>query len=107
LIRNVSFKISRPQYEAAVRLIADGKPSVGNQPTPVILPPQYASLAYAGFAERDSNGVLSVVFYYGRAFPVKHSAYLYRSRGTFEQWQHAGDWTRWTRLDEHWYRISD
>lgn len=107
LIRNVRFTINRPSYEAVVRMLGDDKIAIGSQPTPFELPREYASLAYTAYAEKDSNGLLSVVFYYGVGFPVKHAAYLYRSRGTFEEWDRARDWARWTRIDEHWYRISD
>jgi hypothetical protein len=43
-----------------------------------------APLTYAVFAQKDTNGVLTVEFITESGFPVKHSGYLYILSGVIE-----------------------
>jgi len=107
LLRDHLFRSRLPQYEAVLGMMMDGSIDVREDLRPIKLPPEYSSLAVATLAQKDSSGILTVEFIIGGGFPLKHSGYLFRSEGRFQDWEHAARWPRWSKIDDHWYRVSD
>jgi len=64
------------------------------------------SAAYAVHAWKDEHGVLTVVFFVGGGFPVKHLAYLYRADGRISP-EIERDWLRIREKEPKWYVVSD
>lgn len=98
-----------PQYEEAVRVMESkikGEPVFlkGKE-----VPEAYHHLAYWIHAEKYGGGVLVVTFFWGGGFPVKHSAFVYRSdgwlppRGT----DFRREWPFAERINENWFRVGD
>lgn len=95
------------EYEAVVSLMQADSIVVSRELQHLDLPARFSGLAWATLAERDSSGVLTVEFMTGGGFPVKHSGYLYRSKGSLEEWPHASRWPRARLVRDNWYAISD
>jgi hypothetical protein len=67
-----------------------------------------ARMAYAVFAQKETNGVLTVEFLTETGFPVKHSGYLYCSSGTIAPG--SAEDRHWPIIHEErpkWFSISD
>jgi hypothetical protein len=97
-----------PRYTAVVQEIESGQIVVSNAPTRVTLPASDATLAYTVWADRSTNGDLTVTFFVGGSFPVKHWGYLYRSSGQNPppDWWIKNDWMG-RRLADKWFYIFD
>lgn len=80
-IKDIAFKRSLPKYEKIVGMINRGEIEVDISRKRIELPSDYKTMAYAAFGERDSKGVLTIEFFTGAGFPVKHSGYIYCSDG--------------------------
>jgi hypothetical protein len=81
LVSRAVFAWSLPSYERIVRRIESGSIPVPAQFGEVREAKQEARLAYAVFAGKDTNGVLTVIFFTEKGFPALHSGYLYTSSG--------------------------
>ena len=107
-IRHAIFVRSLPSYEMVVQKMESGGIPVSTNLSPIPQALPLAHLAYAVFAQKDTNGVLTVEFLTEGGFPVKHSGYLYISSGVVEPGSVAC--SRWPIRQEErpkWFYISD
>jgi hypothetical protein len=97
-----------PRYATVVQQMETGQIVVLNTPTRVVLSGKEAELAYAVWADKATNGTLTVTFFVGGGFPVKHWGYLYRSSGENppEEWWIKSYWMG-RRLNDKWFYIFD
>ena len=97
-----------PRYATLVQQMETGQIVVSNTPTRVVLSGKEAELAYAVWADKATNGILTVTFFVGGGFPVKHWGYLYRSSGENppQAWWIESDWMG-RRLNDKWFYIFD
>lgn len=106
LIREAMLVWSFPSYEAVVRQMESGSIPVGTKLSRIPQAEPMARLAYRVFAQKDTNGVLTVEFWTEGGFPVKHSGYLYVSSGVIEtgaRWR----WTMRHKVRSKWFYFSD
>lgn len=107
-IRHAVFIHSLPRYEAVVHQIESGSISVSTNMERIPQAESQAPFAYAVFAERDSNRILTVIFLTEAGFPVKHSGYMYCSSGIIAPGSYTD--SRWPIRHEEkpkWFGISD
>jgi len=97
------------QYEEAVQVMQskiNGEPVFlkGEE-----VPETYQHLAWWIHAEEDKQDVLVVTFFWGGGFPVKHSAFVYRSDGWLppKGTDFRREWPFAERINEHWFRVAD
>ena len=97
------------QYEEAVQVMEskiNGEPVFlkGEE-----VPETYQHLAWWVHAEEDKQDVLVVTFFWGGGFPVKHSAFVYRSDGWLppKGTDFRREWPFAERINEHWFRVAD
>jgi len=98
-----------PQYEEAVRVM-ESKTSGGvvflkGEEVPEI----YRHLAYWIHAKKDDENVLVVTFFWGGGFPLKHTAFAYRSDGQLppKGTDFRREWPFTERINENWFRVGD
>lgn len=103
-IRDYLFYRDLPRMKEVVTLIQSG--SIPISQGRINLPLQYQSLAYSTHANRDAEGALTVIFFVGGGFPVKHHCYLYRSDGIITP-EIKRDWPMGTRKEQQWFEVSD
>ncbi len=103
-IRSYLFYRDLPRMKEVVALIQDGSISLTHGR--LNLPSRYGSLAYATHANRDAAGTLTVEFFVGGGFPVKHHAYLYLSDGVMTP-EIRRDWPSGLRREKQWFEVSD
>jgi hypothetical protein len=105
-IRQLIFQRSLPHYEAIIRQMHAGEIPISDEWRRV--PEAEGGSAYAVFAQRSTNNVLTVEFLTGGGFPVKHSGYLYCSSGVIEKSSLADrHWPRRSEIQPLWFRVSD
>lgn len=107
-IREAIFTKCLPSYEAVVHQMESGEILVSTNLSKIPEAVPKARMAYAVFAQKDTNGVLTVEFWTEGGFPVLHSGYLYSSSGVVNPGSEAG--LRWPiRVQERpkWFYISD
>lgn len=107
-IRHALFIGSLPSYEAIVRQIESGEILVSTNHAGIPQAVPKARMAWAVYAQEDTNGVLTVEFLTETGFPVKHSGYLYSSSGTIVTGSEPD--LRWPLQHEErpkWYFVSD
>jgi hypothetical protein len=105
-LRIAAFKRALPQYEAAVQRIASGEIAVSEKRKRI--EELEGPLAYGVFAQRSPAGVLTVEFWTGGGFPVKHRGYLYSSSGAIEQNSPAAEtWPKRRAVVSQWFRVAD
>lgn len=107
-IKDIAFKKSLPKYEKIISMINRGEIEIDISRKRIELPSDYKALAYATFGERDSKGVLTIEFFTGAGFPVKHSGYIYRSDGQLSSSPEV--YKRWRYIkgkSQNWYYFSD
>jgi hypothetical protein len=103
-VRNYLFYRDLPRMKEVVALIQNGSiPVTGGR---INLPTKYESLAYGAHAYRDAKGALTVIFFAGGGFPVKHHCFLYRSDGIITP-EIRRDWPSGTRKEKQWFEVSD
>ena len=103
----VGFTRVMPRYAALVQKMEAGQIVVSNTPTRVVLSAKDADLAYAVWAAKSTNGILTVTFVVGGSFPVKHWGYLYCSSGEVPPgWWEDNDWMGMP-LHDKWFYIFD
>jgi hypothetical protein len=97
-----------PRYSALVQQMETGQIVVSNTPTRVVLSANDVGLAYLVWADKTTNGVLTVTFFVGGGFPNEHWGYLYRSSGENppQEWWIENDWMG-RRLNDKWFYIFD
>lgn len=109
--RELDFRYRRlPAFEQVVRKIESGE-----LPLETIqeMPSEFQSLAYGVHVHDDAPGGLTVEFFWGGGFPVKHSVYIYRASGlpppTKTNWdlKRYCQWHRSRRLNDNWFAASD
>lgn len=102
--RDYLFYRDLPRMKEVVALIQSG--SIPLAPGRINLPDKYKSLAYGTHAGRDEQGALTVTFFVGGGFPVKHHCYLYRSDGVMTP-EVRRNWTSGFRREKQWFEVSD
>lgn len=106
VIRQATYQRSLPGYEAIIHQIESGSIPVSAELRRISQ--AEGSLGYRVFAQRSTNGVLTVEFLTGGGFPVKHSGYLYCSSGVIEKGSLADSrWPKRQAVRPLWFRISD
>ena len=107
-LMDAGFARVMPRYTALIQQMESGQIVVSNTPTRVVLSGPDAELAYVVLADRTTNGILTVTFFVGGSFPVKHWGYLYRSSGEDppDDWWIKNDWIG-RRLNNKWFYIFD
>ena len=100
------FERVMPRYTEIIQQMEVGQILVANTPKRVVLSGKQAELAYAVWADKATNGILTVTFIVGGGFPVKHWVYLYRSSGENppEAWWIENEWMG-RRLSDKWFYI--
>jgi len=93
-----------PRMKKVVALIQDG--SIPVTKGRIKLPSQFQDLAYSTQARKDEKGVLTVIFFVGGGFPVKHQCYLYRSNGVLTN-DIKKDWPSGFRREKQWFEVHD
>jgi hypothetical protein len=84
-VRDELFKWRFPRYEALVQKIESGAIPISTEDQMIPATNYDSSLAYGVWAQRDTNDVLIVQFWYGRAGPPPyHEDYVYVSSGVIE-----------------------
>lgn len=107
-IRRALFAYSLPSYEQVVHRIESGEILVSTNRTEIPQATATARLTWAVFAQKNTNGVLTVEFMTEQGFPVKHSGYLYSSSGAIERGSEADShWPIRNQQRPHWFYISD
>jgi hypothetical protein len=112
LIRGVDrllFLWSFPSYQRIVQEIEEGKvpvyPEVDNS---LLEPENKARFAYLVFAEKDTEGILTVEFITESGFPAKHSGYLYVSSGNIEPGSRMDSrWPIREKVKDNWFWVSN
>ncbi len=107
-LEDAGFVRVMPRYAALVQQMEAGQIVVSNTPTRVALSAKDADLAYAVWADKTTNGILTVTFFVGGSFPVKHWGYLYCSSGEdpSPEWWIKNEWMG-RRLNDKWFYIFD
>jgi hypothetical protein len=100
------FRLSLPDYERIVQLMESGSIHVPAPFGEVQLSAQDAHLAQNVFAGRDTNGVLTVMFFTRSGFPALHSGYMYRSSGEAGP-DFAARWPGLEKVTNKWFYISN
>lgn len=103
-IRNYLFYRDLPRLKEVVALIQSGSMPLAHGR--ISLPAKYESLTYATHGNRDATGALTVTFFVGGGFPVKHHCYLYRSDGVLTP-AIRRSWPSGTRKEKQWFEVSD
>lgn len=103
-LRNYLFYRDLPRMQEVVNLIQNGSIPITDHPLQV--PPQYDSLAYSVHSYREFGGSLTVIFFVGGGFPVKHHCYLYRSNGLITP-RIRQEWMVNLQREQQWFEISD
>lgn len=104
-LRTYYFHRDLPRMQKIVQALENGTLAI-KQERPVGLSEQQKSFAYSIQAYRDKTNALTVTFYVGGSFPVKHHAYLYRSDDTLTP-EMTQDWVHGTKRAPRWYEVSD
>ncbi len=108
VIKDLIFNRNLPKYEKIVSMINRSEIDVDTSRKRIELPSDYKALAYATFGERDNKGVLTIEFFTGAGFPVKHSGYIYRSDGQLSSDSDIHKrWRYIKRKNQNWYYFSD
>jgi len=107
-LMNAGFTRVMPRYVALVQQMEAGQIVVSDTPTRLVLSGKDADLAYVVWADRATNRILTVEFFVGGGFLVKHWGYLYRSSGENPppEWWVKNDWMG-RRLNDKWFYIFD
>ena len=107
-IRHAIFEWSLPSYEAIIYQIESGGIPVSVKLTLIPGVEQKIPLAYAVFAQKDSNCLLIVEFWTEGGFPVQHAGYLYISSGAIEPGSlEDSRWPIRQKERPNWFYISD
>lgn len=105
-IRSAVFSYEVDRWNQAVTWVATNKkPNSGN---PIDLPPPYSDLAYGVHYRHDDACGLTIDFFWGGGFPVKHTVRRYAVNPKWidiEECQRG--WSRGRVISERWYEISD
>ena len=106
MVRGVLLSHDLDQYDAAVTWVsAHNKPDSSHL---IQLPPQFGNLAYGVYYEHDDLCGMTIDFYWGGGFPVKHIVRRYAAN---PGWVRVGkchrDWGRIHPISENWYEIAD
>ncbi len=107
-VRQSRFQNSLPRREALVAKIESGALPCSAELKAVALQESDRDLGYLVLAQRESNGFVTVEFFDGGGFPVKHSGYLYKSSGVVDpDSTSALRWPRRSPICPKWFRVSD
>jgi hypothetical protein len=106
-LEQAGFERVKPRYAALVQQMEASQIVVSNTPTRVDLSAKDADLAYGVWAEKTTNGVLTVTFFVGGILDY-HWGYLYCSSGEAppREWWIKNDWSG-RRLTDKWFYIFD
>jgi len=106
LITHAVFDWSLPSYEAVVRRVESGSIPSSAKTSDITQAAREARLAYGVFAQKDPNGVVTVMFFTESGFPALHSGYMYSSSGE----PASGFESRWPTVEKvksNWFYISN
>lgn len=95
MVRDAVFRLRLPEYEAAVRLVQAGTPQADIR------------LAYRINSDLAPTGGSEVIFYWGSGFPVKHTAFVYRTDDPSTHPRFVREWSRIGSLAPNWYVVKD
>ncbi|MEI7730465.1 MAG: hypothetical protein WCO56_12890 [Verrucomicrobiota bacterium] len=102
------FERVAPRYATIIQRIEAGDIAVQTEPMRLNLLPAEAELASATWAEKGTNGVLTVTFFVGGSFPVRHWGYLYSSSGEIKPGSRADEiWPKRKKLRDKWFWIAN
>ena len=106
-IRMKIFNENLPLYEEAVKELTPMIDEKGLYLAGDQIPQKYRKLAYLITVGKD-NGI-AFIFIWDFGFPLKHSAFVYRSDGS---WPPKGsdfsrEWPYYERINKNWFRASD
>ena len=97
------FEKRLPQYESAVEdcklLIQDEHLVLRGEE----IPSKYRHLAYSISCTKDESENIEIAFLWGYGFPLKHSAFCYRSDGE----PSGKSWPLHKKINDNWFRVSD
>jgi len=105
-IRHAIFSHDIHRWNEAVEWVkAENKPNPDHR---IQLPLQYADLAYGVFYTDDDTCGLMIDFFWGGAFPVKHTVRRYAPNPEWSDTQQCREsWHNIRTLSGNWYEISD
>jgi hypothetical protein len=103
------FEHRLPSYEKAVQQIIKNFDGQRKLITKNNLPEECRRFAYYAYVYKDNNNATVVNFMWGIGFPVKHTAFVWRSDGVLPEkgTEFRRDWPGCWRINEHWFRCSD
>ena len=105
-VRSAAFSYNLERWNRAVIWVVSHKQP--NSDGPIELPPQYEDLAYGVHYTTDQLCGLTVDFFWGGGFPVKHTVRRYATKPEWiDMKQCRKDWSRGRHLTGNWYEISD
>ena len=108
-VRDELFKWRFPRYEALVQKIESGAIPISTEGQMIPATNYDSNLAYGVWAQRDTNNVLIVEFWYGRAGPPPyHQDYLYISSGIIEPGSYLDKrYPSKAKLKDKWFEVAD
>jgi hypothetical protein len=102
------FESILPRYAAVVDRVERGNVAFPKAEEHVDLSAGNEGLGYVVWADKSSNGVLTVTFIVGGSFPVKHWGYLYSSSGEIIPGSNEDrNWPKRRKLRDKWFWIAD
>ncbi len=106
-IRQRLFDWALPSYEAVVQQMQAGTIAITTNWSRIPAAEAQARLVYEVIAQRDTNGVLTVVFFTENSFPARSSGYLYSSSGAIEPsaFRFSG-WPTRIQVRPEWFYVS-
>ncbi len=105
--REIEFNKNFNQYQTVVQLVEDGKIKL-LKGCPLKLPEKYEHLAYRVWVNQSKNGILTIEFFTGGRFPVKHFGYFYCSDyANSNQKKIKKRWPYIKKIKNKWFFISD
>jgi hypothetical protein len=106
LVSRAVFAWSLLSYEGVVQQIEFGSIPVSGEYAEIRGAEREARLAYGVFADKDTNGVLTVMFFTESGFPALHGGYIYRSSGELSA-ELESRWPIREKVRSKWFYFSN
>lgn len=106
-VRMKIFNKNLPLYEEAVKELTPMMGEKGLYLAGDQIPQKYRKLAYHITVEKD-NGI-AFIFIWDFGFPLKHSAFVYRSDGSWPEkgTDFSSEWPFHKRINDNWFKVAD